>query len=285
MDIAIIGGSGYIAGGIKERYKEEGDTLRLFGRGQKAGCRLDLAEVSRFDFSGLDGVDLVVFTAAVSSPDQCAREFGRSWQINVDGTVRFIGGALDRGCRVLFLSSDAVYGDDAGKVYTEEDRTEPHTAYGRMKKAVEDEFREDGRFKAVRLSYVVSGRDRFISYCLSCMRRNEVADIFHPFYRNCVSLWDVVHTVSWFRHHFDGFAPPVLNLCGTELVSRVRMADEINRLSGGRLDYRIAVAGEEFFANRPRITQMGSLYLYGYGILEPLSFTERLKKELEGIGL
>lgn len=285
MNLAIVGSSGYIAGGIKEYYQKIGDVPYLFGRGQEADCNLELTEMSCFDFSKLDGLDFIVFTAAVSGPDQCARDFANSWQINVDGTMQFIKAALDRDCRVLFLSSDAVYGDISGKIYTEYDETKPCTVYGRMKKAVEDEFLGNHLFKAIRLSYVVSGKDRFVSYCLSCMKRNEVADVFHPLYRNCVSLRGVVHVVDWFRHHFDEFPPSILNVCGIELVSRIRIADEINRLFDGKLDYRVAMAGDEFFANRPRIMQMRSRYLEEYGILAALSFTEMLKTELEGMSL
>lgn len=284
MNIAVVGASGYIGTGITEYFKANRmhDRIYTAGRHKESDIHLDLSNILSFDESQLEGVDYMIFASAVSGPDQCGREQKKAWKINVDSTVRIIQCAVSKGCRVLFLSSDAVYGDITGRIYSEEDVTEPGTAYGRMKKAVEDVFSGERLFKALRLSYVASANDKFVSYCLTCMEKGETADVFHPFYRNCVTMTDVIHIVEWFRNHFDDFKPSVLNVCGTELVSRVRIADEINRIYDDKLSYSISMPGDEFFANRPRITQMESHYLYEYGILKPQSFSERLKRELEG---
>ena len=58
-------------------------------------------------------------------------------------------------------------------------------------------FKGERSFKAIRLSYVASAKDRFISYCLSCIEKEEVADIFHPFYRNVISVSDVVNNICF----------------------------------------------------------------------------------------
>ena len=63
------------------------------------------------------------------------------------------------------------------------------------------------------------------------------------------------------------------------------MADEINRIFNGKLKYTISIPSEDFFTNRPRITQMQSLYLQEYKIVPDTSFTEKIKNELEDIKL
>ncbi len=287
MKTAIVGSSGYIAGYLI-RALEAGagirDVLRI-DQTPEPGAFLNLLEPERFDYDILDDVDHVIFTAAVSGPDKCADEYEFCRKINVDGTGYFIREALARGCKVLFFSSDAVFGDIPGEIYTEASETKAKTPYGCMKKAVEDRFRGDPRFKAIRLSYVVSARDRFVSYCLSCIQSGERADVFHPFYRSCITVSDVVQVVLWLMRHWDEYESAVLNVAGTELVSRVRIADELNRLLGNKLAYDISRPGDDFYRNRPAVTQMKSLYLERYGILEEKSFTERLKKELEDGGL
>ena len=149
-----------------------------------------------------------------------------------------------------------------------------------MNKAVEDEFKNIARFKSIRLSYVVSATDRFTSYCIDCIKEKKIAEIFHPFYRNCVTIKEVVDAVCWLIYHFDRLNSPVLNMAGKELVSRVRIADEINRLFDGKLTYKIIVPDEVFFINRPKITQMKSLFLQKYKIIDDCSFTEALKSVL-----
>jgi dTDP-4-dehydrorhamnose reductase len=257
--------------------------ITILDKQEKDGIQyLDLEHADDFETETLDGTDYLVFLAAVSSPDLCEKDFGTSWKITVEGTRRFIRAALDKGIRVLFFSSDAVFGEDAG-IFDEDSPTLAKTAYGSMKKAIEDEFRVDHAFKAIRLSYVVSSADRFIRYCLGCLERDEVAQVFHPFYRNCITVTTVVDIVEWLLNNWDGYPGWVLNVAGPELVSRLRLADELNRISQGRLRYSMVNPGQAFYANRPAITQMRSKYLYELGIIPEMSFTEAFRAEMQGV--
>ncbi len=287
MKVAVVGSGGYISGFLIRALAKDKDVEQILKIDQysEADVFLNLEHSEQFDYATLDKTDYIIFTAAISSPDRCANEFELCQTINVIGTKYFIGEAIKRGCNVLFFSSDAVYGDIPGQVYTEKSDTHAETPYGRMKKSVEDEFKTDTHFKAIRLSYVVSAKDKFVSYCLDCIKNGKVADIFHPFYRNCVTVSDVTAVVLWFLHHWKEYEDFVLNVAGTELVSRVRIADELNRMTGGRLLYSISKPNGEFYQNRPAITQMKSLYLDKYKIIDSGSFTEKIMKELENIQL
>lgn len=283
MKVALVGSSGYIAGFLLNRFKEEHyiESILKIDQSESEDEHLNLLEAEKFNYQSLDEIDYVVFTAAISGPDKCASDFDLCWDINVNGTKYFIKEAIARKCRVLFFSSDAVFGDIPGKIYDEQSETQADTPYGRMKKAVEDEFKDVPLFKCIRLSYVASAKDRFISYCLNCIEKEETADIFHPFYRNVISVSDVVDVVLWFAKNWDKYESFALNVAGKELVSRVRMADEINRCLGNKLKYTISTPGEEFYKNRPRITQMKSLYMDKYGILVNNTFTEKIQNELK----
>lgn len=285
LTVAVVGGSGYVAGALLQRLHRGPGIARVIriGRSERDDHHLELAEAERFDYAVLDTVDTVVFTAAVSSPDKCAEAFETCWNINVTGTAYFIREALARDCNVLFLSSDAVFGDIPGAVYSELSETDACTPYGRMKKAVEDTFKAAPSFKALRLSYVVSAKDRYVSYCLACMRKKAQAEVFHPFYRNCISLTDVVDIICWLLFHWNAYTPWVLNAAGPELVSRVRIADEIDRITAGKLDYVPCQPGEDFYRNRPRVTEMKSIYLEKYKILNVRTFSEQIQYELRGM--
>lgn len=285
MKIGIVGSEGYIAKHIIANYRnrEYVDSLVCIDKSENADVFLDLEKPEEFDYTVLDNVDYVVFTAAVSGPDACADEFSICWKINVTGTKYFIEQAVTRKCKVLFFSSDAVFGDEAGAIYTESSETKAQTPYGKMKKAIEDEFRGTSYFRAIRLSYVASANDRFITYCRNCIQKDETAEIFHPFYRNCIVVSDVVHVVEWMGLHWGEYKHGVLNVAGDELVSRVRMADELNRIYEGRLKYKVVSPEKYFYKNRPPITQMKSEYLQEHGILQHESFTEKIQREMEGI--
>ena len=282
MNIALVGSSGYIAGFLLQRFEKEEhiENILKIGQDGDTDAHLNLLEPEKFDYSVLDNIDFVVFTAAISGPDKCASDFDWCWSINVTGTSYFINQAIKRNCKVLFFSSDAVFGDIPGYIYDELSETKAETPYGKMKKAIEDEFKDNTSFKCIRLSYVASAKDRFISYCLKCIDGGEIADIFHPFYRNVIVVSDVVDVVVWLSKHWNEYKPFVLNVAGKELVSRVRMADELNRILDNKLKYTISTPDDEFYKNRPRITQMKSLYMQEHGILEDNTFTEKIKKEL-----
>lgn len=283
MKVAIVGSSGYIAGYLLQAFSHESKIESVIKIDQKTGANyyLDLLKAEQFDYSSLQGIDFIIFTAAVSGPDQCASEYESCWKINVEGTEYFIKKALQNHCRVLFFSSDAVFGDIPGEIYYEDSQTKANTSYGIMKKHVEDTFKSETNFKAIRLSYVVSSEDRFMNYCKSCIKENVVAEIFHPFYRNCIVVDEVVETVFWFLEHWDSYKPFVFNVAGKELVSRLRIADELNRCFNNQLKYKVIMPSPGFFQNRPAITQMQSKYRSIYHIIDDLSFTERIQRELK----
>lgn len=288
MNIAVVGSSGYIASFLIKAFSNMNSIESVLKIDQVKNDNveyLNLQEAGNFNYDCLNNIDYIIFTAAISGPDRCANEFEFCWNINVTGTKYFIYEALKRKCCVIFFSSDAVFGDIPGKIYNEDSLTQAKTPYGKMKKSIEDEFKNDPKFKAIRLSYVVSAKDKFVSYCLQCIRNNEIADIFHPFYRNCIAVSDVVNVVVWMIENWNSYSYFVLNVAGRELVSRIRIADELNRYFNGRLKYIISCPGEEFYKNRPKITQMSSLYLSKYKIIEYNSFTEKIQKELEEIKL
>ena len=84
MKTALVGHSGYIANFILDRLtaeEESGPVLKI-GRNAASDVFLDLSDAARFDYSVLDSIDFVIFTAAVSGPDLCAREFNSCWNIN-----------------------------------------------------------------------------------------------------------------------------------------------------------------------------------------------------------
>lgn len=284
MKVALVGSSGYIAGFLIKRFvKEESiESVLKIDCTEDADAYLDLQRPEEFKYDLLDEIDFVVFTAAISGPDKCATDFEFCWNINVTGTTYFIKQAIERKCAVLFFSSDAVFGDIPGHIYSEISETCAQTPYGRMKKAVEDTFKDNALFKAIRLSYVVSIKDKFVSYCLNCIRENKEADVFHPFYRNCIVVSDVVEVVIWFMNNWSNYEPYVLNVAGKELVSRVRIADELNRFLDNKLNYTISRPDASFYHNRPQITQMESIHMNKYGILPDICFTEKIKSELEG---
>ena len=109
--IIVVGASGYIG---KQLYLNKLSTSVVYGTSSAGSTdliRLQLDRPDEFDYGIIAPSDVVLLTAAISSPDICAREYDRAWAVNVTGTAEFIRRVMERGGRVVFFSSDTVYGE------------------------------------------------------------------------------------------------------------------------------------------------------------------------------
>ena len=278
MKIALTGSTGYISSFVIKRFKDRYEILKI-DKSDQADRYLDLEDGGVFDYDVLNDVDLVVFPAAISSPDLCEKEYDMCYRINVEGTGTFIKEAIRRGCKVLFFSSDAVFGDHPDRIFDENSETNASTAYGRMKKAIEDRFKDEKAFKAIRLSYVVSKKDKFTSYALKCRENDTVCEVYDPFFRNCITISDVLDSIEWLIENWDSFGSRFLNIAGRELIGREDIVKTINELSDRKIRYKVVYPGDAFYTCRPVSTSMKSLYLFEYGILKDESFFEKMRKE------
>lgn len=278
--IAMIGSNGYIGKEIVNVFKEQKINILEINRTSETKHFLDLEEPEDFNYQIFDYCEYMIFVASISSPDMCVNNFEESFKINVVGTKYVIEEALSRGCKVIFLSSDAVYGS-TDRYYDEDSNTEPDTAYGLMKKEVEDYFKGELGFKSIRLSYVISKNDKFSIYLENNRNNNMIAEVFHPFYRNCIMLNELIETIIWLIKNWNINKNQYINVVGSELISRVRLVDEINRLNGEKIDYKIIYPDDNFFKNRPRIVEVKSLYMKDILDNYDYSFAKRLERELK----
>jgi dTDP-4-dehydrorhamnose reductase len=284
MNIAVLGSNGYIGSVLADRLEKLNNHVVKISKSLNNDVyQINLESPEIFNYEILRSIDYLIITAAISSPDICSKQYESSYKINVIGTKYFINKALEYNCKIIFFSSDAVFGTDLHNAFDENSKTFANTAYGVMKKEIEDSYKSHALFKAIRLSYVISSKDKFTSYLLKCRQNSEIAEIYHPFYRNCISLDDVIDSVCWLVLNWGDFDSTFLNVCGSDLASRVRIIDEINRISKSKINYNIVKPSEDFFNNRAEVTEMRSLYLNR--ILknwdEPLSM--KIKKQLRDV--
>ena len=92
MRIAIVGSSGYIAKHLMKAFLSQIPSCEIvkIDMTEDADLKLQLVAPAVFDYDQLNGIDYVIFTAAISGPDMCANEFEKCWDINVKGTSFFI---------------------------------------------------------------------------------------------------------------------------------------------------------------------------------------------------
>lgn len=201
--------------------------------------------------------DTIFLTAAISAPDICANEYERAWSANVTGTSTLISKAIDSGARVIFFSSDTVYGERKDE-FDEKTECNPAGEYAAMKREVEQRFLGHPSFKTIRLSYVFSREDKFSRYLAGCAVRNEEADLFHPFFRAIVHRDDVVEGALALANFWDEVPEKIINFGGPQVLSRIDFAECLRETRLHDLRFKVTEPSADFFKNRPRVIAMSS---------------------------
>lgn len=257
MSIYVVGATGYIGKAIFNNVNMIGALYGTSSSGASNLLPLQLNDPDAFDYKIINRGDTVLLAAAISAPDICASEYAKAWAVNVTGTSCFIQNVIDRGGRVIFFSSDTVYGESERELH-ENAKCNPAGEYAEMKFEVEERFSVNPSFKAIRLSYVFSREDKFTCYLTRCAERNEVADLFHPFYRAIVHLDDIVEGVLALTRRWEEIPEQLINFGGPEVVSRIDFAEYLRAAYLHNLRFKVTEPAAEFFKNRPRVIAMTS---------------------------
>lgn len=257
LKIFVVGASGYIGKPLLLHASNHALATGTSSTGTGALLRLRLDDLENFNYELINDSDVILLSAAISAPDICSREPERVWSVNVKGTSQFISRAIDRGARVVFFSSDTVYGENDND-FDETAACIPAGEYALMKHEVEKCFIGDPSFKTIRLSYVFSNEDKFTKYLRACSERDEEAEIFHPFCRAVVHRDDVVQGAIALAIRWEEFPQVVINFGGPDVISRIDFASALKDTALPRLRFRQVEPDASFFANRPRIIQMRS---------------------------
>jgi len=277
--ILVIGKNGFIAKNLQER-----DTHYFFTTTNKEdgnSLYLNLQNSEDFDYSVIDSETSIVFLAAVSSPDECNNNYEYAYKINVVGIKHFIQQALNKGAKVLFFSSDVVYGNTTKSV-DENSSTNPFGNYAKMKDEIEKVFEGERNFKVFRLSYVLSKEDKYLSYLHSCIKNKNVAEVFHPFSRKVVYIEDLLDAIENVFNRWEEFTNQNFNICGEADISRKDIADFYNEIIGNKLQYETITPNNEFWKARPKDINIESLYLEKLLNRKPMEIKKALKYIIKG---
>ena len=246
MNIIVVGASGYLGAALLKSVGKTAVGCGTSSLGTDSLLRLLLDVPDEFDYEIIQPSDVVLLTAAISAPDICSREHDRAWAVNVTGTSTFIERVIARGGRVIFFSSDTVYGEKED-AFDEQVSCNPAGEYAVMKHEVEKRFTGEKSFKSIRLSYVFSREDKFTKYLAGCVERGEEAELFHPFFRAIVHRGDVVEGALALAERWDEFPQQIINFGGPAILSRIEFAECMQKHTFPNFQFRVTEPGAAFF--------------------------------------
>lgn len=255
----IVGSNSYIGNYLIQKLEHEDiQFICLSPEPVGSEIKLDLLNVDEFNFEIISPNDTILFLAAISSPDVCQNSFNLSFRINVTGTIRFIEKALNIGAKVLFFSSDTVYGDLNGKNSEEIHPFKPIGEYAFMKLSVENYFKDNMNLKIFRLSYVFSWHDKFMKYLHHCRQNNLYAEIYHPFTRRMIYIEDLTKGVISAIKNWTKIDKSIFNFCGADYYSRLDIAKYYSEHIFP-VKYKVIKPHDSFYKARPEIINVSTV--------------------------
>lgn len=142
--VALLGASGQLGKTLQARWSaSQGNdkiALHSFSHDQLDICK---AVALQTQLGGLD-IDVVINAAAYTQVDRAETDNEQAYKINAEATRNVARWATVRGCQLLHISTDFVFGGTASKPYIPEAKTAPLNVYGASKLAGE-KFIQDQR--------------------------------------------------------------------------------------------------------------------------------------------
>jgi len=134
----------------------------------------------------LDGLasnppDIAVNAAAFTQVDRCEREPEAAERGNTTLPAVIAKACVERGIRVVHISTDYVFSGDSPIAYREQDEPKPRSVYGRTKLAGEDRvLTTSGRSLIVRTSWLFGRGRNFIASILAQARERRAGRVSGP---------------------------------------------------------------------------------------------------------
>ncbi|MFA0485960.1 MULTISPECIES: sugar nucleotide-binding protein [unclassified Vibrio] len=274
-NVYIFGSSGFVGDSLYKKL----DFSNKFTVGRtNCDVSLDLSS-NKFDdlLSRVQKDDVVVFLAAISSPDLCEKNFDQAYNINVTNTILLIDKLIVKGVKVIFSSSDAVFGS-ANKLCFDDSETKPFGQYGKMKSQVEESFKGNENFFVVRFSYVLAKDDKFSLMVAEHAELGKNLDVFDGFERNVISLDDVLLGIKNIIVNWNDIETRTVNFSGHQLVSRQDIVKELADQKHPNLTYSFTEAPVSFWKGRPKRINTESKYLDAILKRPAKSYKESIKE-------
>ena len=199
-------------------------------------------------------------------------------KVNVTCTAELINILLDKGVKIVFFSSDTIYGEQV-QAFDESIKCQPLGQYALMKHEIEKMFQKSDQFKAIRLSYVFSKLDKFTKYLLYVSKKGEVAEVFHPLIRSVIYLEDVLEGLKNISENWDNISSTFINFGGQDNLSRIDFANIMRDTYLTNLRFIEKNPDDSFFESRAKIINMKSPILKEILKRDTFNFSKAIEKE------
>lgn len=227
--ILVIGSNGMLGQRLVEFYKAWNNVELLTCSAEESSFIPDVA-YKQLDITQKNKVreiilnffpDFIINTAAFTNVDKSETEKETAWKINVNGLENIALYAWTIDAHLIHISTDYIF-DGKGGPYSEDDKPNPISYYGRTKLAGENSIRTSGvNFTIVRTNVLYGpakyGRPDFVKWVVNSLRANQTIRIVTDQIGNPTYIDDLVNAIG---NIIELKKEGVYNVGGKEFLSR-----------------------------------------------------------------
>lgn len=244
MRIFITGITGFIGGRLAKRWSNNtgwiiGGTGRAIEKPNALPAMVEYFQVSFEEPDALQQAiaafkpDVVVHSAAMSKPNDCEVQQDLCKLINVDATAAVVAACEKMKCRLLFMSTDFVFGDNGP--FSEEDAYDPVNFYGMSKVSAEELVKSAAIDWSIVRTVLVYGKQEvgmhatFPQWVKNNLDQGKTIRVFTDQFRTATFVDDLVDGID---RMVQRGARGIFHLCGEETTTPFAMAQKVAAMLG-----------------------------------------------------
>jgi dTDP-4-dehydrorhamnose reductase len=225
--------------------------------------RLDITvkkDVKRLVFSSEPHV--IINCAAFTDVDACETKRELAWKVNVGGVENLVEAARKDNVKLIHVSTDYIFDGKEGP-YTEEDRPEPLSYYGKSKLASENVLRASGIEYVIARTMVLYGfapgaKTNFALWLIQNLEKSRPVRVVDDQVGNPTLVDDLAFgIVSALELGRTG----IYNIAGRDIVSRHEFALQLARIFDFNADLITPIKTSQLRQPAPRPLKSGLLTL------------------------
>jgi dTDP-4-dehydrorhamnose reductase len=223
--------------------------IRISSRPSVAGDLFhDLRQQDAAICSIMQRGDIFIFLGSFCNYNLCEKDPEFAYTVNVKGTDFLLESLLQRGVRVVFFSSAAVYGNSE-RPLDEDSNLNGKSVYAATKKYIEKKYIGNKDIKILRLSNIITPDDHFIQYIQSCELKNIPAEIYSGIITSPIGITDVSEIIMKLCTEWNS-APQIMNLCGPDIAGKEEIAAIYKEYVKPGFQYIVVPPSKEYLDGR-----------------------------------
>jgi dTDP-4-dehydrorhamnose reductase len=203
--LLIIGGSGFVGSSLANYAVNDYDIFLTYNKNKPKNLNFKIFHIDLLD-NKENIIDLiqtlkphyVVHTAAHSSVDLCEIDHDIANMLHVDVTNKITNICASIKCKLIFLSTDAVFEGQLNKQYCETDISNPINYYGKTKLEAEKIVLSASSNNVVLRTSVIYGwhkKSRFTNWILDYLKDGKSVDPFADQFNTPTLIDDLIQVI------------------------------------------------------------------------------------------